>query len=61
MCKITYYTREFIDKYKCIDTPMTAFVISDRPAFNSGDLFYFKKDKFNYLVLFKGSNGEYYK
>lgn len=61
MCKITYYTREFIDNYKCIDVPVTTTVLSDKPAFTSGDLFYFKKDEFNYLVLFKGSNGEYYK
>ena len=61
MCKITYYTRKFIDKCKCIDIPVTTTVLSDKPTFTSGDLFYFKKDKFNYLVLFKGSNGEYYK
>ena len=61
MCKIKYYVREFIDNYKCIDVPVTTTVLSDRPAFTSGDLFYFKKDEFNYLVLFKGSNGEYYK
>lgn len=61
MCKIKYYTRDFIDKYRCIDRLVTTTVLSDKPAFTSGDLFYFKKDSFNYLVLFKGSNGEYYK
>lgn len=61
MCKIKYYTREFIDKYRCIDTPVTTTVMSDKPAFISGDLYFFKKDNFNYLVLFKGNNGEYYK
>lgn len=61
MYKITYYIRDYIDQYKCIDTPVTTTVLSDKPAFTSGDLYYFKKDKFNYLVLFKGNNGEYYK
>ena len=61
MCKIVYYTRKFIGKYKCIDIPVTTNVLSDKPAFISGDLYYFKKDRFNYLVLFKGNNGEYYK
>ena len=61
MCKIKYYTRDFIDKYKCIDSLETTTVLSDKPAFISGDLYYFKKDRFNYLVLFKGSNGEFYK
>ena len=61
MCKIKYYTRDFIDKYKCIDRLVTTTVLSDKPAFISGDLYYFKKDNFNYLVLFKGSNGEFYK
>lgn len=61
MCKIKYYTRRFIDQYRCIDIPVTTTVLSDKPAFTSGDLYYFKKDKFNYLILFKGSNGEFYK
>ena len=61
MCKMKYYVREFIDKYRCIDRLVTTTVISDKPTFTSGDLFYFKKDEFNYLVLYKGSNGKYYK
>ena len=61
MCKIKYYVREFIDKYRCIDIPVTTTVLSDKPAFISGNLFYFKKDRLNYLVLYKGSNGKYYK
>ena len=61
MNKITYYTRKFIDQYICIDIPITTTVLSDKPAFISGGLFYFKKDRFNYLVLSKGSNGKYYK
>lgn len=61
MCKITYYIRKFIDNYKCIDIPVTTTVLSDKPTFISGELYYFKKDRFNYLVLSKGSNGEFYK
>ena len=60
MCKITYYTRKFIDQYRCTDIPVTTTVLSDKPAFISGGLFYFKKDRFNYLVLSKGNNGEFY-
>lgn len=61
MCKIKYYVREFIDNYRCIDRLVTTNVLSGKPAFISGDLYYFKKDRFNYLPLFKGSNGEFYK
>ena len=61
MCKIKYYVREFIDNYRCIARLVTTYVISDKPTFTIGDLFYFKKYRFNYLVLSKGSNGEFYK
>lgn len=60
MKKIVYYRREYIDKYRCIDYPCIDFVINDVPAFKQGDLFYFKKDNFNYLVLSKGNDGNYY-
>ena len=60
MKKITYYRREYIDKYKCIDYPVVDFVVNDAPAFQQGDLFYFKKDNFNYLVLSKDNDGNYY-
>ena len=55
-----YYRREYIDKYRCIDYPIVGFVINDVPAFKQGDLFYFKKDNFSYLVLSKGNDGNYY-
>ena len=61
MCKIQYYVREFINNYRCINRLVTTTVLSDKPAFISGELSYFKKDRFNYLVLSKGSNGKYYK
>ena len=57
--KIVYYRREYIDKYSCIDYPCIDFVVNDVP-FKQGDLFYFKKDNFNYLVLSKGNDGNYY-
>ena len=60
MCKIKYYVREFIDQYRCIDRLVTTTVLSDKPVTISGSLFYFKKDRFNYLVLSKGNNGEFY-
>ena len=60
MKKIVYYRREYIDKFRCIDYPCVDFVINDTPSFKQGDLFYFKKDNFNYLVLSKGDDGNYY-
>ena len=60
MKKIVYYRREYIDKYSCIDYPVVDFVVNDTPAFKQGDLFYFKQDNFNYLVLSKGNDGNYY-
>ena len=60
MKKIIYYRREYIDKYSCIDYPCIDFIMDDAPAFKQGDLFYFKKDNFSYLVLSKGNDGNYY-
>ena len=60
MKKIIYYRREYMDKYRCIDCPVVDFVVNDVPAFKQGDLCYFKKDNFNYLVLTKGNDGNYY-
>ena len=60
MKKIVYYRREYIDKYRCIDYPCIDFVVDDVPAFKQGGLFYFKKDNFNYLVLSKDNDGNYY-
>ena len=60
MKKIVYYRREYIDKYSCIACPCIGFVMDDTPAFKQGDLFYFKKNKFSYLVLSKGNDGNYY-
>ena len=57
--KIVYYRREYIDKYSCIDYPCIDFVVNDVPL-KQGNLFYFKKDNFNYLVLSKGNDGNYY-
>lgn len=49
--KITYRKRTFIDRFKCIDKIIKINVI--KRAFTQGDLIYFKKDAFNYLVLSK--------
>ena len=57
--KIVDYRREYTDKYSCIDYPCFDFVVNAVP-FKQGDLFYFKKDNFNYLVLSKGNDGNYY-
>ena len=60
MKKIVYYQRKHIDKFRCIDYPVIDFVMDDVPEFKHEELFYFKKDNFSYLVLFKGNDGNYY-
>ena len=60
MKKIVYYQRKYLDKFRCIDYPVIDFVINDVPEFKHGELFYFKKDNFSYLVLSKGNDGNYY-
>lgn len=48
MLKITYRERVFIDKYKCIDYKKEFKAWS---YFQSGNLYYFKVDRFNHKVL----------
>ncbi len=48
---ITYRQRRYIDKYSCIDTPVKAFVQAF--AFSQGDLLYYRKNAFDYLVIGK--------
>lgn len=48
MVKITYRERIFIDRFKCIDYKKELKAWS---YFQSGGLYYFKVDKFNYKVL----------
>lgn len=48
---ITYRKRIFLDTYMCIDKPISTRVICF--AFAQGDLLYYKKDRFNYLVISK--------
>ena len=60
MKKIVYYQRKYIDKFRCVGYPVIDFVVDDVPAFKHGELFYFKKDNFSYLVLSKGNDGNYY-
>ena len=48
MLKITYRERIFIDKYKCLEFKKELKVWS---YWQSGGLYYFKVDRFNYKVL----------
>lgn len=48
MLKVTYRERIFIDRFKCIDYKKELKAWS---YFQSGGLYYFKVDKFNYKVL----------
>ena len=48
MLKITYRERIFIDRFKCIDYKKELKAWS---YWQSGDLYYFKIDRFNYKVL----------
>ena len=48
MLKVIYRERVFIDKYKCIDYKKELKALS---YWQSGDLYYFKIDRFNYKVL----------
>ena len=59
MKKIVYYQRKHIDKYRCIDYPVIAFVVNDAPEFKHGELVYFNKDNFRYLVLSNRNDGSY--
>ena len=48
MLKITYRERVFIDTYKCIEFKKEFKAWS---YWQSGDLYYFKVDRFNYKVI----------
>ena len=48
MVKVTYRERHFLDKYRCIDYTRELFAHS---YWQSGSLYYFKVDRFNYKVL----------
>ena len=48
MLKVTYRERVFIDKYKCLDYKKELKAWS---YWQSGGLYYFKVDRFNYKVL----------
>lgn len=53
MLKVIYRERVFIDKYKCIDYPKEFRAWSYFTSGISGDLYYFKLDRFNYKTLAK--------
>ena len=48
MLKVTYRERVFIDKYKCLEFKKDFRAWSH---WKSGNLYYFKVDRFNYKVL----------
>ena len=48
MVKVTYRERHFLDKYRCIDYKRELKAWS---YWQSGSLYYFKVDRFNYKVL----------
>lgn len=48
MLKVTYRERIFIDTYKCIDYKKELKALS---YWQSGDLYYFRLDRFNCKVL----------
>ena len=51
MLKVIYRERVFIDKYKCIDNLKEFRAWSYFTSGISGDLYYFKLDRFNYKTL----------
>lgn len=57
--RIEYYTRRYTGSHECIDEKHEAYVLG--LAFVSGELHYFKLDSYNYLVLHKGNDGNWYR
>ena len=53
MLKVIYRERQFINKYKCIDNLKELHAHSYFTGGISGDLYYFKLDRFNYKTLAK--------
>ena len=48
MKKVTYNERYFIDKYTCIDKPVTRYFVS---SWSNGGLTYFKANEFNVFCV----------
>ena len=53
MLKVIYRDRVFIDKYKCIDNLKELYARSYFTGGISGELYYFKLDRYNYKTLAK--------
>ena len=51
MLKVIYRERHFLDKYRCIDYTRELFAYSYWQDGISGELYYFKVDRFNYKVI----------
>ena len=48
MKKVTYNERHFLDKYRCIDKPVTRYFVS---SWSQGELTYFKANEFNVFCV----------
>lgn len=53
MVKVTYKERHFISKYRCIDYTREIFAHSYFTGGISGELYYFRLDRFNCKTLGK--------
>ena len=53
MLKVIYRDRIFIDTYKCIDNLKELYARSYFAGGISGNLYYFKLDRYNYKTLAK--------
>lgn len=53
MVKVIYRDRVFIDRFRCIDNLKELYAHSYFTSGISGDLYYFKLDRFNYKTLSK--------
>ena len=53
MVKVTYRERIFLDRFRCIDYKKEFKAWSYFTGGISGDLYYFKVDRFNYKTLSK--------
>ena len=59
MEKLFYKTSFLIGPYTKIEKTTFDYVESIEPKFKSGDLYYFKKNELDYLVLSKDKEGNY--
>lgn len=59
--KITYYEQYLShDRLRCVEYPHEAIIPDNFEDYKQGNLYYFKTDKYNYLVL-SYENGKWYR